>query len=341
MKKIPYIIIALVLVFSSCENQDWEFPNFDYQTVYFAYQFPVRTLTMGEDIFDTSLDNEGKFKLMVTTGGVYSSPNDVSVQIEVDESLAEGLLFEEGGDEVEVLSSEYYQLSSETVTIPRGEIAGGVEVQLTGAFFNDPRAIKKTFVLPVKITEVMNADSVLSGIPVVDNPRRAIAEDWFPTPKDFTLYAVKYVNEWHGNYLRRGRDIISGKNPDIIDDTVVRHEENVVDDEINELLTQSLSEVLFPLSFPGEGGENITADLLLSFDDEGNCTVSAAHEGYTASGNGKFVKDGEKSSWGNQDRDAVYLEYEIDLPQMHVATVDTLVIRDRGVGMETFSPVLK
>ncbi|WP_229239696.1 hypothetical protein [Echinicola soli] len=69
MKKIPYIFIAIVLIFSSCENEDWEFPDFEYQTVYFAYQFPVRTITFGEDIFDTSLDNEGKFKLMVTAGG--------------------------------------------------------------------------------------------------------------------------------------------------------------------------------------------------------------------------------------------------------------------------------
>jgi len=79
----------------------------------------------------------------------------------------------------------------------------------------------------------------------------------------------------------------------------------------------------------------------LTFDGNGNCTVSAAHDGYTATGNGKFVKKGEKSSWGNQDRDAIYLDYEIDLPQMHVATLDTLVIRNRGVVMETFSPVLK
>ncbi|AWW33327.1 adhesin [Echinicola strongylocentroti] len=341
MKNKIYLILVFSLVFCACENQDWEFPNYEYQTVYFAYQFPVRTITFGEDIFDTSLDNEGKFKLMVTTGGVYSSPTDVTVQLEVDESLAEGLLFEEGGEEIQILSSEFYQLSSETVTIPKGTVAGGVEVQLTGAFFNDPRAVNRTFVLPVKITEVMNADSVLSGTPVVENPKRAIADDWFPTPKDFTLYAVKYINEWHGNYLRRGRDIITGKDPAIIDETVVRHEENVVDDEINELVTQSMTEVVFPLTLTGEGGVNVTADLLLTFNDDGNCTVSAAHDGYTASGTGTFVKDGEKSSWGNQDRDALYLEYEIDMDQMHVATVDTLVLRNRGVGMETFSPVRK
>jgi hypothetical protein len=341
MKKIPYIVLIVALMFSSCVNDEWEFPNFDYQTVYFAYQFPVRTITFGEDIFDTSLDNERKFKLMVTTGGVYSSPTDVTVQIEVDESLVEGLLFEEGGDELVALSSEYYQLTSNTVTIPRGEIAGGIEVQLTGAFFNDPRAIKKTFVLPVKITNVTNADSVLSGVPLVPNPNKAIADHWLPAPKDFTLYALKYINEWHGFYLRRGIDNITGKISGISDKTIIRSEESVEFDEINQLNTQSLSEVLFPLVFAGEGGENITADLLLTFDGNGNCTVSAAHDGYTATGNGKFVKRGEKSSWGNQDRDAIYLEYEVDLPQMHVAATDTLVLRNRGVVMETFTPVLK
>ncbi|MCH7410535.1 DUF5627 domain-containing protein [Belliella sp. DSM 111904] len=341
MKKITYIIIALVVMLSSCQNQDWEFPNFDYQTVYFAYQYPVRTITFGEDIFDTSLDNEGKFRLMVTTGGVYSSPRDVSVEIEVDESIADGLLFEEGGDEIEVLSSEYYQLSSNTVTIPRGQIAGGVEVQLTGAFFNDPRAIKKTFVLPVKITNVINADSILSGVPIVQNPRRAVADDWFPAPKDFTLYAVKYINEWHGYYLRRGRDVITGKVEGIDDGTITRRQNNVENDELNQLVTESRSQVLFPVEFTGVGGQNITAELLLSFNGDGSCTVSASNNNFTASGSGRFVQKGEKSSWGNQDRDALYLTYEVDLPQLHVSTTDTLVMRNRGVVMETFTPVLR
>ena len=341
MKKIPYLILALVLMISSCQNEDWEFPNFDYQTVYFAYQFPVRTITFGEDVFDTSLDNEGKFRLMVTTGGVYSSPRNVSVEIEVDESLAEGLLFEEGGDDIEVLSSEYYQLSSNTVTIPRGEIAGGVEIQLTGAFFNDPRAIKNTFVLPVRITNVTNADSILSGVPIVSNPRRAIAEDWFPAPKDFTLYAVKYINEWHGFYLRRGRDVITGKVPGIDSETIIRRQNSVENDQVNQLVTESRSQVLFPVVFTGVGGENITAELLLTSNGDGNFSVSAANDSFTASGTGQFVSKGEKNSWGNQDRDAIYLSYEVDLADLHVVTTDTLVMRNRGVIMETFTPVLK
>ncbi|MGX7835733.1 DUF5627 domain-containing protein, partial [Campylobacter fetus subsp. venerealis] len=72
----------------------------------------------------------------------------------------------------------------------------------------------------------------------------------------------------------------------------------------------------------------------------GNCTVSALRGGYTASGTGKFVSKGEKNSWGNQDRDVLYLEYQISLPEMQIETKDTLVVRDRGVGFETFTPLL-
>jgi hypothetical protein len=53
------------------------------------------------------------------------------------------------------------------------------------------------------------------------------------------------------------------------------------------------------------------------------------------------VKKGEKNSWGNKDRDALYLKYEVNLGSMKVSTTDTLVMRDRTVTMETFSPVAK
>lgn len=340
MKNTAYIALALSLAFTSCKNEDWEFPDFDYQTVYFAYQYPVRTITLGDDIFDTSMDNEGKFRILATTGGVYSSPRDVLVNVAVDESLADELLFEVNGHEIEVLPSEYYQLAAQSLVIPKGEVTGGIEIQLTSGFFNDPKAIKKSYVLPLRITDISNADSVLSGVGLVENPQRNNPADWSVVPKDFVLYALKYVNPWHGNYLRRGQDVIKGNNGNTaLDETVVRHAEFVNEDELNTLQTRSMTEVEFPLSFPGEDGTNIPADLLLTFDDSGNCTVSALGNGYTATGSGKFVSKGEVKSWGNQDRDAIYLQYEIDLPQMKISSTDTLVVRDRGVGMETFAPV--
>ncbi|MCH7412415.1 DUF5627 domain-containing protein [Belliella sp. R4-6] len=341
MKKIIVILLVIVGI-SSCVNQDWEFPDFDYQTVYFSHQYPVRTITFGEDIFDTTLDNEGKFKIMATTGGAYTSRQDLRLSIEVQPSLAENLLFSEGGDEILSLPSEYFQLAASEIIIPRGEIVGGVEIQLTGAFFNDPNAIKNTYVVPLRITSVVNADSILVGRSVLPNPNPHVLGDWDVLPKDFVLYAVKYVNPWHGIYLRRGQDVVTGKTGfESLSGTVIRRERFVEQDELNDLNTQSMTQVEFPLTIQSSDGSNIALTLLLNFNNDGDCTVVSGTEGVTATGSGKFVKKGEKKSWGDKDRDALYLSYELDLPQMRVNTTDTLVLRNRGVALETFNPVLK
>ena len=54
MKKkydIRTLVIALlgVVATTSCENGNPEFDDFDYQTVYFASQTPVRTVELGND----------------------------------------------------------------------------------------------------------------------------------------------------------------------------------------------------------------------------------------------------------------------------------------------------
>ena len=317
MKK--FLLPALLLaVLASC-NKKMEFPDYEYQTVYFAYQYPVRTITFGEDIFDTQLDNQKKCKIMATTGGVYYSKKDVTIGITVDNALlGNGLKFDPTGAEIKSMPTNYYSLAANQIVIPEGSLTGGVEVQLTDAFFNDPLAIKNTYVIPIRMSSKGNVDSILAG-------------------KDFMLYAVKYVNPWHGNYLRRGKDVISGS----VNQTNIRHKQYVEDDEVNKLSTRSMKEVEFPLVYKAPNGTNINCMLLLTFDDAGNCSVSSATSNITASGNGKFVKRGEKNSWGSKDRDALYLNYEINLTDMKVASTDTLVLRDRGVTMETFTPVVK
>lgn len=343
MKNIAYLFLVLSLFFASCENEEWEFPDFDYQTVYFAHQYPVRTITLGEDIFDTSLDNEWKFKIMATTGGVYENENNISIDVSVDNALVEDFVFQGGGNEVLAMPDNYYTLEGEQIVIPQGEIIGGVTVELTDAFFADPLALSRNYVIPVRMNSVQNADSVLSGVPQTESPRRGVTGDWAVQPKDYVFYAVKYINPYHGYYLRRGEDVIEGKNGNSgLDQTIVRGEEHVVDDEVLMLTTQSLNAVEFPLSFQGPEGNNIHVSLTLKVDEEGNIQVEGAEEGvYTVSGSGKFVKDGEKNSWGDQDRDAIYLDYEIYLADFQVSSTDTLVLRNRGVAMETFSPVLE
>jgi hypothetical protein len=81
--------------------------------------------------------------------------------------------------------------------------------------------------------------------------------------------------------------------------------------------------------------------LLLTFDDNNKCTVSTETTGFTASGSGSFVKNGDKNSWGDKDRNVIYLDYTIGMSGKSYATKDTLVVRDRGVEMETFTPSYK
>jgi len=103
---------------------------------------------------------------------------------------------------------------------------------------------------------------------------------------------------------------------------------------------------------PGEGGLKTetfetsevvakTCAVKLTFDASGNCTVSSATEGITASGTGKYVKDGEKLAWGNKDRDGIYLDYTVDFGEKKYAIKDTLVSRSREIKMETYVPTYK
>ncbi|MDT0685022.1 DUF5627 domain-containing protein [Autumnicola psychrophila] len=343
MKNITKLILFLFipLIFASCENEDWEFPDFEYQTVYFAHQYPVRTITLGEDIFDTTLDNEWKFEIMATTGGVYENVNDVVIDVTIDNTLVDGLSFE-NDREIMAMPNNYYDMSSDNIVIPSGSVTGGVEVQLTEAYFADPLSIQRNYVIPVRMTNVQQADSILVGEPLSVDARRTLESDWVVQPKDFVLYAVKYINRLHGYYLRRGEDVIVGKNGNTeLDQTIVRSEEFVEDDEVVMLATQSLNEILFPLTFKASDETNINVPLILTFDEEGNITVGTSSNEFTVTGSGEFVKDGEENSWGNQDRDAIYLNYEVDLENFHVSSADTLVLRNRGVEMELFTPVLE
>lgn len=322
MKKIFYISFALITALTSCKNADIEFPDYGIQSVYFAYQGPIRTITLGEDIFDTSLDNAHKLQIMATTGGVYSNKQDVTISIAVDNSLTQGLSFPAPiNGNVRAMPANYYTLASDKIVIPKGSLIGGVEVQLTDAFFADPLSVKTTYVIPLTMTSVAKADSILSN-------------------KDYTLYAVKYVNPWHGNYLRRGKDVLVGKSGNTaLDQTIVRRQQYVEKDEVMMLTTRALNQTVIPVTYKDAGGTNISRPLLLTFDNDGNCTISSADGTFTASGSGKFVKKGEKQSWGNKDRDALYLNYQVELADRNVSSTDTLVLRDRAVKAETFTPL--
>lgn len=342
---ITVILLSAIALLTSCQNQDWDFPDYEYQSVYFSYQYPVRTIILGDYRFNNESDNNRQFKVMATTGGVYSNNDDILIDYEIDESMVDGLNFGSSGNSIQALPGNYYDIieNADQMIIPDGELVGGITVQLTEEFFQDPDAIHNNYVIPVRLTSVANADTILQGQAkdIINNPRRGVSSDWEVQPKDFTFYAVKYINHYHGFYLRRGEDTFTSDGG--VTETNVRHAESIVKDEVVNLNTQSLNRASFPLTIQGLDGNNIEATLLLDFDEQGNITISADSPDYTVSGSGTFVPKSEsEESWGDESRNAIYLDYEIDWnqSQQRVETADTLVLRDRGIGIETFDPVL-
>ena len=354
--KINKFLVGLAgsLALTGClKSKDITYPDFEYQTTYFASQFPIRTVELGEDLFvDNSLDNQHKVLVTAITGGVRENKKDIVLNFSVDPSLCDRLYYPvaNGGRKILPLPANYYQLASNQIIIPKGSLMGGVEVQLTDAFFQDPLAIDNNYALPLLLSNAKGADSILRGQPTlgITNPRRTFGNDWIVQPKDYVVYTIKYVNPWHGNYLRRGVDIMTaGGNSR----TVTRHATYVESDEVNKLTTKSLDQVELPLLFKDDQGRNFSCNLLLTFDNTGKCTVSTSSNPslFTVTGTGAFVKKGEKNSWGNKDRDALYLSYQVTydgvtvgtgsntaLISGSIATKDTLVVRDRAVTLEKF-----
>ena len=340
MKKFFLISSVLLALLTAC-NKDWEFPDYKYSTVYFPYQSPVRTIVLGEDVFDNTLDNQHKFVVNATMGGVYENKKDVVLSIAVDPNLAAKLKFGTAtGDSVYVLPSNYYTLPKDMkIVIPKGSLMGGMEVQLTDAFFADPKAIKTTYVLPLKITSVSGADSILSGRTDKASPDPRKPGDWVIAPKNFTLYAVKYINPLHGFYLRRGVDDVKGAAGNTaLDTTIIYHAQYVEKDQVVSLVTTALDEVSLSLTTRNRGSStNIPFQAILKFTNQGAITVSTpAAATYTVSGTGTLVKQGDM--WGEQKRDVLHLKYQVNFGTTIHSFTDTVVMRDRGVKFETFTP---
>src|ERR1043165_1330826 len=100
MRKVFLISFILLSILPAC-NKKWSFPDYKYTTVYFPYQSPVRTLVLGEDLYDNTLDNQHKFSIMATMGGVYENKKDITIAVSIDNSLTQRVKFNAAnGDDV-------------------------------------------------------------------------------------------------------------------------------------------------------------------------------------------------------------------------------------------------
>lgn len=353
---------ALSLTFASCYNSEQEFPDYEGgTTAYFAYQFPVRTLVLGNDIYDNTLDNQHKCQIWATMGGAYGGRN-AYVEVAVDESLCNNLWFvDDGGNPftpVLPMPSSYYNLSSNEIAY-KGDPRGYVEVQFTDAFFNDPKAIENTYVIPLVMKSAKGIDHILTGTPRQGfSPVRQNLEEWATLPKDYVLYCVRYMNPWQGKYIRRGVDNVTEKGVtktivrkdfSLVNSDVEHYKENPVNqnDEVCGITTKNMSQAIFPVSFKTSGA-SISCNLILTFNGD-KCTISTDDENVTATGSGEFIAKGTERpeykdyQWGSMNgepvqRDILRLAYDVNFSKndIQVSTSDTLVVQTRESNKRVF-----
>ena len=367
MMKLKKYIFGIVLgtvslTFTSCYNADREFPDYEEGTIaYFAYQYPVRTLVLGNDIYDNSLDNSHKCRIWSTMGGAYSG-RDAYVDIVVDESLCDNLYFTDDGGNAAApvlpLPSSHYRLTSNVIPY-NGDSRGYVEVEFTDAFFNDEKAVSNTYVIPLLMTNVKGIDRILTGKPREGlSPSRTNTEDWETLAKDYVLYCVKYMNPWQGKYIRRGVDNVTEKgvttkivrkDMSLVNSDLEHYTENPVNqnDEICGITTKNMSQAIFPVSFKTSGA-SISCNLILTFSGD-KCTISTDDENVTATGSGEFIAKGTERAeykdyqWGSNNgepvqRDILRLAYDVKFnnSDIQVSTSDTLVVQTRESNKKVF-----
>ncbi|MEL7585884.1 MAG: DUF5627 domain-containing protein [Prolixibacteraceae bacterium] len=341
--KLTLFAVLLTVIMISCDNQDIEFPDFDYTTSYFPYQYPVRTLVLGDYYFENEDDNKLKFTISATMGGVYENKKDVVINFVVDESLVANMYLRD--KQISPLPKEYYTLSDNSqIIIPQGELAGGVDVQLTEAFLNDPDAISRafsetTYVLPLRIISA-STDSILSGKAAagVTSPELRLASDWEILPMNFTLFGINYVNEYHGKFLLRGASgQYDGTN---LLATSVYRTRDIETDRVVDVSTASKNAVTFTKDIARAAGTspgNFTMRITFGADGTGAITPDEGSS-FPVTGTARFVKDSE--SWGGKKRHAIYLDYVVDDGEYLNKAKDTLVFRDKGITFQLFEPTL-
>ena len=317
--KMVAALLALMASFTACENGDQTFDDYEGgTTAYFAYQSPVRTIVLGDDEYDTTLDKAHKLKILATFGGSYNGRN-ATVNVAVDNSLCDNLTFADG-TQVKAMPKEYYQLSTTAFNF-NGGMQGGTEVQLTDDFFKDPDAVKNTYVIPLVMQNQTGFDRIATGtLKEGKTGSRTNASIWETAPRDYVMYCVKYQNKYSGWWLTNHNTST----------------DNIEKASKVQITTRTLNSSVYTVEFQ-EGSKILKADLLLTFDDKENCTITSLTEGVKATGSGSWADNGIHS-WNNKDRDLMELNAEITFAGgVKKSLNEKLVWWRSGVTLEEFS----
>ena len=342
MKKIISILFAGILLYS-CTNRDIEFDDYDYTTVYFPFQKPIRTLILGdESVGENTIDLERAFSIGVTMGGVYENMQDRIVTIAYAPELGENIINTATGDTLRLLPESYYDaefLSTAQVdlTIPKGKLSGKTRIQLNDAFFQDPLSSGFNYVIPLRITNAPS-DSVLSGQVTsgvsLDTADVRNPEHWKTLPKDYTLFGVKYINEVHGLYLYRGQRL------NLTTQEIETYSERFLTDNVASMMaTTSLTENIMDHAAGMSTDGSYIMKLAFNHANQGVVVSQADTASVDVSGTGIYYSkdDGESESYNGNKHRTIYLDYIYNDGTDNYQVNDSLVFIDTDVTFEEYT----
>lgn len=360
MKKIIINSILAILLLTGCTNDPQSFPDYTTQSIYFPLQTPVRTLVLGESTIDNSIDLQHAFSIGACIGGMYENEKNWTLNFGLAPELLTKLqgTFNAVQSPIALLPSNYYTIetsSDSTLIIPKGSMSGTFRVNLTDAFFADPNSYKFYYVLPIKIKSA--STTVLTGVKspslsTTVTPNPLIKSDWTSgyQPKNYTIFAVKYINPWHATYFYRGKQYKNG----IVDKTF--HQQDIESNPVASVMTTGMNTCQYKRM-----GEFVTATNIsnLTFGDAvdgvGDISVSAiTGSSYTVTGTGKYYKSSTNfaktyGSWlvdPKTGKETPHLTVTLDYTVTGISAgntyrfVDTLVVRDNTMTFQDFIPVV-
>ncbi|WP_044212066.1 DUF1735 domain-containing protein [Flammeovirga sp. OC4] len=297
MRKLLYTFIAALFLLTSCESYNNYLNDYDYSTVYFPYQKPVRTVIAGEGL---------QFKMGVVLGGKRENNRTEVVSYTIDSTLLEGTAFE-------LLPSEYYTLSNDNeMWIQEGEFNGLIDVVLDSAqFLQDPNALIRNYALPIRIL-TSTTDSVLTG----DETKGVEA-------MDYMIPVIKYIHTLDAVWYHHGVDSVFNTTGGL-EEVTVNSNQDMVNNTTWNLSTVGATEVISN----GLSGIRFTSRLHMNMDFEsGIIDVTSASD--------SEIQDVENiaSRYVKEDQ-RVYLKYKYELDnQTHIVT-DTLTFRNKELSLE-------
>ncbi len=324
MKRTIAILLAAIGLTACYEDY---VKDYEYNGVYIAYQYDLRTFVIGEGM---------KFDVGVVLGGVIDNQKDRNVNVVIDDELVTGDLSGFGdSDDVKTfvsidgmlgnaplgdlsqayvtneiksagikalkpLPKSYYTISREDLTIKKGSHTATMTIRANkNAFLSDFATIKPYYAIGYRIVDA-DADMILK-------------------PKSFSVVAVKYEHMLYGNYWHGGVTTVRNSAGETVSEDVYKTEIPEMEQRVYTLATKSPNSLTTNRMGNGEGS------LLLKINDDGSIDVSC--------GDKDIQPDGEGSRFNQakllQNR-KLFLNYKYENGDGTVTHVkDTLTFRNR------------